>query len=118
MSSAFFGLDMALRALQAQQTGIDVTGHNVANANTEGFSRQNVRIVATDPYTMPAMNKSASAGQIGTGAIAKNIQRARDAFLDTQYRTEDGALKTGAARQDALEQVETVLDEPQGVGIS
>ena len=118
MTSAFFGLDMALRALQAQQTGMDVTGHNVANANTEGYSRQNVRITATDPFTMPAMNRSTTAGQLGTGAIAKNIQRARDVFLDAQYRTEDGSLKNAEARRDALEQVETVLDEPQGTGIS
>jgi flagellar hook-associated protein 1 FlgK len=118
MSSAFFGLDVALRALQAQQTGIDVTGHNVANANTEGYSRQNVRIVATDPYTEPAMNRSTTAGQLGTGSIAKDIQRARDAFLDTRYRTEDGSLQNALSRQDALEQVETVLDEPAGVGIN
>jgi flagellar hook-associated protein 1 FlgK len=118
MSSSFFGLDMALRALQAQQTGIDVTGHNVANANTDGYSRQNVRIATTEPYTDPAMNRPTTAGQLGTGSIAKDIQRARDAFLDTQYRTEDGGLHNALARQDALEQVETVLDEPAGVGIS
>src|SRR3954470_5857171 len=118
MSSAFFGLDLALRALQAQQTGIDVTGHNVANANTEGYSRQNVRIAQTDPYTEPAMNRSTTAGQLGTGAIAKDIQRARDVFLDAQYRTEDGSKQNALARQDALEQVETVLDEPAGVGLN
>lgn len=49
MTSAFFGLDLALRALQAQQMGIDVTSHNVANANTDGFSRQNVAISTTEP---------------------------------------------------------------------
>ena len=118
MISTFFGLDVALRALQAQQAGMDVTNHNVANANTEGFSRQNVRIVATDPFTVPGMNRAVTAGQMGTGALAKNIQRARDAFIDSQYRTELGGQKNAAARQDALEQVEVVLDEPQGVGVS
>ena len=65
--SPFFGLDMALRALQAQQTGIDVTSHNVANANTDGYSRQNVTIVTTEPFAPPGMNRPATAGQIGTG---------------------------------------------------
>lgn len=116
--SAFFGLDMALRALQAQQTGIDVTNHNVSNANTAGFSRQNVTIATTEPFASPAMNRPAQPGQIGTGAIAKNIERARDTFLDVQYRTESGSLTNATNRQDALEQVETVLDEPQGVGLS
>jgi flagellar hook-associated protein 1 FlgK len=116
--SPFFGLDMALRALQAQQTGIDVTAHNVANANTEGFSRQNVTISTTEPFAAPGMNRPASAGQIGTGAIASNVQRARDMFLDTQWRSEAGSLANASNRSDALEQVEVVLDEPQGVGLS
>jgi flagellar hook-associated protein 1 len=118
VTGTFFGLDLALRALQAQQTGLDVTNHNVANANTEGFSRQNVTITTTEPFAMPALNRPATAGQIGTGAIANNIQRARDGFLDTQWRAEAGSLANASNRQDALEQVEVVLDEPQGVGLS
>lgn len=116
--SPFFGLDMALRALQAQQSGIDVTSHNVANANTEGYSRQNVTIVTTEPFAPPGMNRPASAGQIGTGAVAADIQRARDAFLDFQWRTEASSLANASNRSDALEQVEVILDEPQGVGLS
>ena len=116
--SPFFGLDMALRALHAQQTGIDVTSHNVANANTEGYSRQNVTIVTTEPFASPGMNRPASAGQIGTGSIAGDIQRARDIFLDTQWRIEAGTASNAANRNDALEQVEVILDEPQGVGLS
>ena len=116
--SPFFGLDMALRALQAQQTGIDVTSHNVANANTEGFSRQNVTIVTTEPFAPAGMNRPASAGQIGTGAVANDIQRSRDAFLDFQWRSEASRLANASNRSDALEQVEVILDEPQGVGLS
>ena len=118
MTSAFFGLDMALRALQAQQTGIDVTNHNVANANTSGYSRQNVVHATTEPFAAPGMNRPATAGQLGTGVITKDIQRARDGFLDTQWRAEAGSLAHAANRQDALEQVEVVLDEPQGVGLN
>jgi flagellar hook-associated protein 1 FlgK len=118
VTSAFFGLDMALRALQAQQTGIDVTNHNVANANTDGYSRQNVTLVTTEPFAAPGMNRPTTAGQMGTGVIARDIQRARDGFLDTQWRTEAGSLANATNRQDALEQVEVVLDEPQGVGLN
>jgi flagellar hook-associated protein 1 FlgK len=118
VTSTFFGLDMALRALQAQQTGMDVTSHNVANANTDGFSRQNVQLSTTEPFAMPGMNRPATAGQLGTGVIANNIQRARDGFLDSQWRTESGSLAHATNRQDALEQVEVVLDEPQGVGLN
>ena len=118
MTSTFFGLDLALRALQSQQMGLDVTNHNVANANTEGFSRQNVNLVTTEPWAMPGMNRPATAGQLGTGVVVSDVQRARDQFLDSQYRGELGSLKNAEARQDALEQVEVVLDEPQGVGLN
>jgi flagellar hook-associated protein 1 FlgK len=82
--STFFGLDMALRALQAQQMGIDVTNHNVSNANTVGYSRQNVKITTTEPFAAPGMNRPMQAGQLGTGSIASDIQRARDMLLDAQ----------------------------------
>jgi flagellar hook-associated protein 1 len=118
MTSTFFGLDMALRALQAQQMGIDVTSHNVANANTAGYSRQNVKIETTDPFAMPGLNRPHTAGQLGTGSIAADVQRARDMFLDAQYRAELGGLKNAEAREDALQQVEVIFDEPQGVGLN
>jgi flagellar hook-associated protein 1 len=104
--------------LQAQQTGIDVTSHNVANANTEGYSRQNVTLVTTTPFAPPGMNRPATAGQIGTGSVAADIQRARDMFLDTQWRGEAGNQANATNRSDALEQVEVILDEPQGVGLA
>jgi flagellar hook-associated protein 1 FlgK len=116
--SPFFGLDMALRALQAQQTGIDVSSHNVANANTEGYSRQNVTLVTTTPFAPPGMNRPATAGQIGTGSVAKDVQRARDLFLDAQWRGEAGNQANATNRSDALEQVEVILDEPQGDGLA
>ena len=64
------------------------------------------------------MNRPATAGQLGTGVIAKDIQRARDGFLDAQWRTESSSLANATNRQDALQQVEVVLDEPQGVGLN
>ncbi len=118
MSGAFFGLDLALRALHAQQLGLDVTNHNVANANTPGFSRQEVVLETTDPYTLPGMNRAQMAGQVGTGVVAAGIQRARDVFADVQYRGEVSGQKQAQAQSDALDEVEAVLNEPSGTGIS
>src|SRR5438270_11171645 len=67
---------------------------------------------------MPSLNRPSGPGQLGTGAIATNIERARDTFLDSQWRTEASGLSNANNRQDALQQVEVVLDEPQGVGLS
>ncbi|MFN0073196.1 MAG: flagellar hook-associated protein FlgK [Chloroflexota bacterium] len=118
MTSTFFGLDLALRALHAQQTGLDVTNHNVANANTKGFSRQRVNIVATTPFSEPGLNRAGGPGQIGTGSIADSIERFRDTFLDLQYRTEVGAGAQAQVTRDALEQIEVVLNEPSDTGIA
>ena len=54
---------MGLRALQAHQMGLNVTGHNIANANTEGYSRQRVNLVPSNPYMVPAFNKPRRRGR-------------------------------------------------------
>jgi flagellar hook-associated protein 1 FlgK len=118
MTSAFFGLDLGLRALQAQQMGLDVTGQNVANANTAGYSRQTVDLQTTEPYTMPGLNRAQIAGQVGTGVIVAGIDRARDVFADVQFRAETSVQSQAQAQSDALQQVQTVLNEPSSTGIS
>ena len=65
MRTTFSGISIALRALQAQQASLDVTSHNVANANTPGFSRQTAVLSA---LAGPApMLSGVSNGQYGTG---------------------------------------------------
>ena len=79
MSSAFFGLETALRALRANQTGLDVTNQNVANVNTPGYSRQNAVLATTPPYTLLTMTQIHHVGQMGTGVQVSAIDRARRA---------------------------------------
>jgi flagellar hook-associated protein 1 FlgK len=117
VTSSFFGLDLSLGALQAQQLGLDATGHNVANANTRGFSRQSVQVVATTPFTEPGSNKASGPGQIGTGAYASGILRARDLFPDIHYRNEIASGSQATVTRDSLEQVEVVFNEPSDTGI-
>lgn len=118
MTSAFFGLELALRALQTQQVALDVTNHNVANANTPGFSRQSAVLATTTPYTLPGFNRAPGAGQLGTGVWAAAIERARDGFLDIQYRAEVSTQRQAEVARDALEEVQVVLHEPSDTGIS
>ncbi|HLI28754.1 MAG TPA: flagellar hook-associated protein FlgK [Chloroflexota bacterium] len=117
-TSTFFGLELSLRAMQAQQAGLDTTSHNVANANTKGFSRQSVVLEPTTPFMLPAFNRLQQAGQLGTGVAAVTIERARDLFLDVQYRTQDGLQHQAQMTQQALEQIEVVLNEPSDYGLS
>ncbi len=118
MRSSFSGLDIAYRALQAQQQAIDVINQNIANANTPGYSRQIADLAATPPYTIPALNRDASAGQMGTGVAVTDIQRARSSFIDYQIRGESQTQGQWGKMRDALNQVEVVFDEPSDSGLN
>jgi len=118
MTSPFFGLDLATRALRANQRLVDITNQNIANANTPGYSRQTAVISETLPYPIPVFRQSGEAGQLGTGVEIKEIQRARDSFIDYQYRNQVSAQGRWDARSGALKQVEAVLNEPSASGLS
>ncbi|HEX8941064.1 MAG TPA: flagellar hook-associated protein FlgK [Candidatus Limnocylindrales bacterium] len=117
MTSAWFGLNTALSALRAAQTQLDVSAHNTANANTPGYSRQRVELIAGEPYSYPAFNRSGLPGQIGTGVTVAQIQRVRDAFLDGQLREQLGLQGQWQTRSDELAKVETILPEPASSGL-
>ncbi|HHW39809.1 MAG TPA: flagellar hook-associated protein FlgK [Syntrophomonadaceae bacterium] len=118
MTSTFFGLEIARRGLQAQQRALDVTGHNVSNANTPGYTRQEAVMATTPPYPVPGLSVPAGAGQVGSGVEISEIRRLRDGFLDLQYRGENNALGYWEARWDAIQKVETILNEPSDSGLS
>jgi flagellar hook-associated protein 1 FlgK len=118
MRSSFFGLETGLRALLAQQQAIDATGHNIANASTPGFSRQVARLETTTPYPLPALNRNAGAGQLGTGVIASSIERMRDLFIDLQLRTELAAQGDWTVTRDMLARVEAIMNEPSDSGLN
>jgi flagellar hook-associated protein 1 FlgK len=117
--STFMGIQTSLRALLAQQRALDVTSHNIANANTEGYSRQQAVMAASDPLLIPAGGiQSGGAAQLGTGVDVQAYQRVRDGFLDLQYRRQNMSLGEQTARSDSLGQVELSLAEPGENGIA
>lgn len=117
MHSTFGSLEIGRKALQAQQRALDVTGHNIANANTQGYSRQVVSLETTTPYTQPSLGKANSAGQIGTGVQVDAIIRQRDSFLDAQYRAEMKSLGRWEVRRAAMEELEVILNELSGYSL-
>ncbi|MGI5838047.1 MAG: flagellar hook-associated protein FlgK [bacterium] len=117
MHSTFGSLEIGRKALQAQQRALDVTGHNIANANTQGYSRQVVSLETTTPYTQPSLGKANSAGQIGTGVQVDAIIRQRDSFLDAQYRAEMKSLGRWEVRRAAMEEIEVILNELSGYSL-
>lgn len=115
MRSTFSGLELARRALESQQTALDTTGHNIANANTPGYTRQVVNLQQTVPSSIPGMGHNIS---IGTGVTVQSIERARDIFVDRQFRWETSKGEYWTAREDILLKVEGLLNEPKENSLS
>lgn len=118
MPGLFSIFNTAKSGLFSQQTAINVTSHNIANANTDGYSRQRANMVTTTPYTMPSMDAATGAGQLGTGVTIESIQRIRDSFLDYQFRVQNSISGQYSAQDKILSQVENVLNEPTDTSIS
>lgn len=117
MRTTFSGISIALRALQAQQTSLDVTGHNVANANNPNFSRQSAIHAATRPFPTPMLGYTPSGGQMGTGVEISQITRMRDNFVEMRLRQQFHSLKYWESLKDGLTQVELFFNEPTENGI-
>lgn len=117
MRSTFMGLEMGRRSILTQQATLDVTGHNIANANTPGYTRQAAVIQTTAPYAAPGMY-NVQPGQFGTGVMVGEIRRLRDEFIDLQIRDESQASGYWESMQTALDTIEVVLNEPSDQGLS
>jgi flagellar hook-associated protein 1 FlgK len=118
MASTFLGLETTLRGILAQQLALDTTGHNIANANTPGYTRQSATLTTTDPYTVPSVSRPPQAGQLGTGVTVAEYTRVRDSFIDIQLRAQTMRKGEFEATQDGLNQVELALNEPSDNGLN
>jgi flagellar hook-associated protein 1 FlgK len=115
MHSSFFGIEIAKKALFAQQRAQENISHNVANANTPGYSRQ--RVVLESTYMSPNTSMP-GIGQLGTGVKVSDVVRIRDSFADMQFRHEYSSLGKWELQSDILGQVEMIFNEPSDIGVS
>jgi flagellar hook-associated protein 1 FlgK len=112
MSSTFTGIEIGKRGLLTHQTALYVTGHNVSNAQTEGYSRQKVTLEVFDPLYIPGLTRELTPGQIGQGVQIEKILRARDMLLDDRILSEKNGLSYWSSMNDWIRQVELVHNEP------
>ncbi|HJV44985.1 MAG TPA: flagellar hook-associated protein FlgK [Bacillota bacterium] len=118
MTSTFFGLELGKRGLYAQQAALYTTGHNISNANTEGYTRQRAEMQATNAIPVPGMSVDKSPAQMGTGVEVNKITRLREDFLDDQYRGENKKLGYWEAMGDTYTKIEEITNEPSENGIA
>lgn len=111
-------LNIAKKGMAAQQASINVSSHNIANANTEGYSRQRANLITARPFATPTMNSAAEPGQMGTGVDVASIDRIRNSFLDYQVRVETSNKGKYSVREQFLSNIEAIMNEPKDSGIS
>jgi flagellar hook-associated protein 1 FlgK len=103
-------MSVGKQSLQNSQTALQTTSHNVANVNTEGYSRQRIEQQASEPI--------GNRVRIGTGARISNISRVSDKFLTKEIQVENSKLGTANGRQETLTRVEQVYNESINKGLN
>lgn len=114
MSGLFGTLNVGKSGMNVNQGAINTTSHNIANVDTEGYTRQRVKIVTNTPL----VSTGTFPGQVGTGAKIDSINRIRDTFIDYSLRKETSSLETSNVKNDYLYQVENIFNEPSDTGIA
>lgn len=113
--STFSGLNAATSALFASQRALDITGQNIANVNTDGYSRQRVDLQSVGGSTVPAIWSTSS--QIGQGVNGDSVTRIRDAFLESRAQVEHSTTATMTVTNDTYSQIEDAFQEPGDNGL-
>lgn len=112
----FSSLRIGMSALQAQRRAMAVTSHNIANVNTEGYTRQRVRMVAKTGAAVGTAFSGAVTG--GLGVDVSGTERIRDRFLDNRSRVEHATNGNLSQTQNALTAIEKAFGEPGDTALS
>jgi flagellar hook-associated protein 1 FlgK len=111
MTDIFGVLNVGSKALLAQQKGIYVTGNNIANVNTPGYTRQRLNLSSDVPV-------NTAVGPVGTGVTATDVERVYQRFLGVQINNETQTRGNWEAQQGMLGRVEMIFDESGGYGLN
>lgn len=115
--ATFSGFNTALSALQANQKRLDITGQNLSNMNTAGYTRQQLEASSLN-YTNPVSHYSnGNETAVGFGVRMERVSQIRDPYLDIQYRSQSADCSYTNRLQTALNSLSKVLDETTISGI-
>ena len=102
------GLEMGKRSLMYHQTGLRVIGHNLSNADVDGYSRQRVKAGTLQPLYNPSLNRAERPGQLGQGVELTAIKRDRDIYLESQITTQLSKKEYWSSKHFLINQVEDI----------
>ncbi len=114
MRSTFAGLNTMVMGININQLSENTVGHNISNANTEGYSRQKVNAAA-----VRAQKESSIYGQVmvGRGVDSMSLTRARDIYADRQYWNENSTSEYQISRQKEYDKIEAVFNDTTNEGV-
>lgn len=110
MGSLYIGAS----GLQTSQNALNTVAHNLSNASTTGYTRQQILLNDKSYNTISVNSRAISNQQTGLGVTYAKVRQVRDYFLDQTYRKESGRCAFYEASYDAISEVETLLRELDG----
>ena len=117
MVSLFSSLNIASGALKVNESAISVVSHNVANMNTEGYSKQRVNLATRNIAGAIGNNVEAQIRSNG-GVMIANVMRYNNDYLNNYYRTQLSDLGKYEAQLGNLEDLADIFNDLEGEGVS
>lgn len=114
MRSTFAGFTTAQLGLRASQYGLNVTGQNISNINTNGYTRQVVDQVSLN---LKNAGRYATGVNVGHGVMVTGISQVRDPYLDIRFRNEVAKVGEADVKLSGLEEIESIIDEVTKEGL-
>lgn len=117
MANSFAGIEIGKRSLMAHSTQIQTAGHNISNADTEGYSRQRVIVKSFEPIYRPDLERAMVPGQIGQGCDVESINRIKDELLESRIVDQKNVESYWETRDKYYSMIESVYNEPNDVSV-
>ena len=117
MRASFLGFEIAKKALNASQKGLDVVGQNISNVNTEGYTRQRVDLCAVASERGSYFYSNSTTADVGLGVDVRGIIQVRDQVLDYKFRKENAINNTWNKSLSGLQDIENIIDEYKTAGL-
>lgn len=117
MANSFAGIELGKRSLMAHTQQISTAGHNISNADTEGYSRQRVQVKTFDPLYRPDLTRAGTPGQVGQGSSIESVRRLRDELLDQRIVAQGNQETYWETREKYYTMIEGIYNEPEEISV-
>lgn len=115
MRPTFLGFETAKKAIFINQKSIDIMGNNLANIDTNGYTRQRVDRTSVAPNSASSRIGSSRIGQLGQGVDALGVSQTRDSFLDKRFRSEYAKASYHGESASVLDSIQGALGDGQDI---